>query len=390
MDNIATDIPSAPCRVEILDFDRDELAADLKSRLGLEPFRARQLIQWLYRRRHTSFDAMTDIAQSVRDQLAANYTVYRPKPVTIQLSKDGTRKFLFKLDDGAAVETVLIKQPKRYTLCISSQYGCAIGCKFCRTALMGLKRNLKTSEIIGQVLAVQDYVEKLRTEKTEEMIPEHFQNIVFMWMGEPPHNYDNVTRAIRLLNDGLGLNFSGRRITISSSGLVPAIEKFGTDRGDANLAISLNATTDEVRSRIIPINKKWPLEKLLGMLKNYPLKGRARVTFEYVMLKDVNDTEEDLQRLPGLIRGIPAKVNLIPYNQNAGLGWYSPERSTVARWQDQLLQKGITATIRWSKGEDIDAACGQLATAQREKLKREQAAQAGQVADTGPIAELAV
>lgn len=361
-------------RIEILDFDRDELALDLKSRLGLEPFRARQLIQWLYRRRHTSFDKMTDIAQEVRNKLAANYKIYRPEAVTIQLSKDGTRKFLFRLEDGALVETVLIKQPKRYTLCISSQHGCAIGCKFCRTALMGLKRNLLTSEIIGQVLAVQDYVQKLIDEGTEPMIPEPFQNIVFMGMGEPLHNYDNVTRAVRLLNDGLGFNFSGRRITISSSGLVPAIEKFGSDRGDANLAISLNATTDEVRTKIIPINKKWPLKVLLEMLKNYPLKGRARITFEYVMLKDVNDTEDDLKRLPGLIRGIPAKVNLIPYNQNSGLGWYSPERETLVRWQDQLLQRGITATIRWSKGDDIDAACGQLATAKREKMVREQAA----------------
>ncbi len=356
--------------IDILDFDRDELAADLKSRLGLEPFRARQLIQWIYRRRHLSFDQMTDIAQEVRTSLAATYRIYRPEPVTIQLSKDGTRKFLFKLEDGAAVETVLIKQPKRYTLCISSQHGCAIGCKFCRTALMGLKRNLKTSEIIGQVLAVQDYVERVRAEGKEDLLPEQFQNIVFMGMGEPLHNYDNVTRAIRLLNDGLGLNFSGRRITISSSGLVPAIERFGKDRGDANLAISLNATTDEVRSRIIPINKKWPIESLLGMLKSYPLKGRARITFEYVMLKDVNDTEDDLNRLPSLIRDIPAKINLIPYNQNAGLGWFAPERETVATWQDRLLKKGITATIRWSKGDDIDAACGQLATAAREKQKK--------------------
>ena len=357
-------------QVEILDLDRDELALDLKTRLGLEPFRARQLVQWIYRRRHRTFEQMTDIAQPVREQLAAVYSIYRPQPETIQLSKDGTRKFLFKLEDGALVETVLIKQPKRYTLCISSQYGCAIGCKFCRTALMGLKRNLKTSEIVGQVLAVQDYVAKLQSEQTEPMIPEQFQNIVFMGMGEPLHNYDNVTRAIRLLNDGLGLNISGRRITISSSGLVPAIEKFGTDRGDANLAISLNATTDEVRTRIIPINKKWPIEVLLEMLRRYPLKGRARITFEYVMLKDVNDTDEDLKRLPGLIKDIPSKVNLIPYNQNAGLGWFSPDRERVAVWQDQLLKNGITATIRWSKGDDIDAACGQLATVHREKRQR--------------------
>lgn len=355
-------------RVDLYNLDRQELIADLAT-LGLEPFRAKQLVAWLYRERVVDFGVMTDIAKSARALLAERYDLPRPKPVAVQQSRDGTRKYLFELADGSQVESVLIHQPTRYTLCISSQVGCAIGCKFCRTALMGLKRHLKTSEIVGQVLAVQDDIAALRASNLTNP-PEFFQNIVFMGMGEPLHNYDNVVRAVRLLNDELGFNFSARKITVSTSGLVPAIRKFGESEAGANLAISLNATTDEVRTRLIPINKKFPLAELLSALKDYPLKRRKRITFEYVMLRDVNDTEDDLERLPHLLRGIPSKVNLIPYNENAGLGFFAPKRENIDRWQRALLNQGINATVRWSKGEDISAACGQLATESLAKSKR--------------------
>lgn len=358
---------------QIIGFDRSELAAELGS-IGLEPFRARQLVQWLHRRRSLVFEEMTNISRDVRAQLADRYEIFRPEIASAQLSRDGTRKFLFRLKDGMTVESVLIRQPTRFTLCVSSQVGCAIGCKFCRTGLMGLTRHLETHEIVGQILAVQDEVERLRAQAAEGeaigIVPEQFQNIVFMGMGEPLHNFDNMSRAVRILNDELGLNFSTRKITVSTSGVVPAIERFGKEGVGANLAVSLNATTDEVRTAIIPINKKWPLEDLLGALRRLPLKGRRRITIEYVMLKGVNDTPEDLKRLPGLLRGIPSKVNLIPYNQNTGLGFSPPERETIERWQDTLLKKGLNATVRWSKGEDISAACGQLAT---EAIRRKRA-----------------
>jgi 23S rRNA (adenine2503-C2)-methyltransferase len=342
---------SQTCSQDILDFDREELAKDLFENFGLESFRSRQLVSWLYRRRLKSFEAMTDIAKGVREQLASRYIISRPRVFSVQQSVDGTRKYLFDLEDGSQVESVLIAQPTRHTLCVSSQVGCAIGCKFCRTGLMGLKRHLRTAEIIGQVLAVLDDDEA-----------EDFSNIVFMGMGEPFHNIDNVIRAVKILNDPLGLDFSSRKITVSTSGLVPAIEKFGASEAGANLAVSLNATTDEVRTSIIPINKKWPIQNLLNTLKDYPLKRGKRITIEYVMLKGVNDTEEDLRRLPKLLRGIPSKVNLIPYNENAGLGYYAPSEKWVHYWQKSLLGMGMNSTIRWSKGVDIDAACGQLAT----------------------------
>lgn len=348
-------------KTEILNLTRESLATELSEKHSLEPFRAQQLYNWIYPRRLTSFEPMLNISKVVREELGQNYNIYRPKEVTVQQSKDGTRKYLFALPDGSQVESVLIKQPKRYTLCVSSQVGCAIGCTFCRTGLMGLKRNLEAYEIVSQVLAVKDDIARLQKESPDNA-PEDFYNIVFMGMGEPLHNYDNVVKAICILNDNLGLDFSGRKITVSTSGLVPAIEKFGKSDAKANLAISLNATTDEVRTKLIPINKKWPLEVLLKTLREYPLKPRQRLTIEYVMFKDVNDTADDLKRLPGLLRDIPSKVNLIPYNMNAGLGYHAPEHSNIDRWQKTLLDRGLTTTVRWSKGNDIDAACGQLAT----------------------------
>ncbi len=340
--------------VDILNFDRDALVDDLSQSLALPRFRADQLIHWLYRRRFTDFGEMTNISAQVRAELSSRYRVFRPIERAIQQSTDGTRKYLFEMGDGEQIESVLIRQPKRYTLCVSSQVGCAIGCRFCRTALMKLRRNLETAEIVGQVLAVQDDIARRGAAP--------FDNIVFMGMGEPLHNLDQVVRAVSLLNDEHGFNFSGRKITISTSGLVPGIKKLGESKCRANLAVSLNATTDEVRDQLIPINRKWPIAVLLEALRSYPLLRRQRITIEYVLLAGVNDTEDDLHRLPGLLRGIPVKVNLIPYNVNAGLGFDAPSRDVIERWQRSLLAAGLNATIRWSKGDDISAACGQLAT----------------------------
>ncbi len=354
-------------RRDILNFDRSALTQILSEELSLPPFRSRQLIRWIYKQRLTDFSAMTDIAQNVRSLLNENFRISRPKLHTVQQSKDGTRKYLFELPDSKLIESVLIKQATRYTLCVSSQVGCAIGCSFCRTGLMGLTRNLQTSEIVSQVLAVQDDV--------AERGADSFNNIVFMGMGEPFHNIDNVIRAVTLLNDPLGFDFSARKITVSTSGLVPAIEKFAASEAQANLAISLNATTNEQRDVLIPINRKWPIEKLLETLRAYPLKPGRRITIEYVMLKGVNDQQADLKRLPKLLHGIPSKINLIPYNMNSDLGYHAPEKDNVYRWQQSLLDAGLNSTIRWSKGLDIDAACGQLATASTKKKKsREKAA----------------
>jgi 23S rRNA (adenine2503-C2)-methyltransferase len=348
---------------QILNFDRDELTVELTNSLGVKPFRAKQIVQWLYRRRVKDFSEMTDINKELREKLSSSYEIYRPEIDTVQLSKDGTRKYLMRLKDGKLVETVLICQPKRYTLCISSQVGCAIGCKFCRTGLMGLTRHLETHEILGQVLRVQDHIDELQLNPPPgETVPEQFLNIVFMGMGEPLHNFDNVIRAAKLLNDGLGSNFSKRKVTISTSGLVPQIRELGKLNIPVALAISLNSTTNECRDNLIPINKRYPLDELLKTLREFPLNGRMRITLEYVMLHGVNDTLADLERLPRIIRGIPAKINLIPYNENAGLGFKGPPEEWVHRWQKTLLDQGLNATVRWSKGQDIGAACGQLAT----------------------------
>jgi 23S rRNA (adenine2503-C2)-methyltransferase len=350
-------------KLNILNYDRELLSQDIGAELNLEPYRARQVISWIYRKSETSFEKMSDIARSAREELDSRYQIAFPTISSVEQSKDGARKYLLKLQDGSEVESVLIKQAKRWTLCISSQVGCAIGCKFCRTALMGLKRHLETAEIIGQVMTVKRDAASLGLDSK----PENFANIVFMGMGEPLHNYDNVTRAVSILNDDLGLSFGPRKITVSTSGLVPAINKFVASNVGAKLAISLNATTDETRSKLIPINKKYPLSLLLDTLKMGSPKKRDAYTIEYVMLHGVNDTKEDLRRIPRLLQGINAKLNLIPYNSNAGLGFESPPREWVLHWQQTLAKEGINTRVRWSKGDDISAACGQLATESAKK-----------------------
>ncbi len=347
-------------RQSVLSFSRAELAAHLETSLGLKPYRADQIFKWFYQQLVFDPSLMTNIGKADRELLGALLDFGTFDFTDRQISKDGTRKYLFTVKNDMQVESVMIKQPSRMTLCVSSQVGCALGCKFCQTGTMGLTRHLGTEEILKQVMGV------LLDAKNFD---DSFSNIVFMGMGEPLHNFDNVTRAISILTDPHGLALSRRKITVSTVGLVPAIKRFFEENVQATLAVSLNGTSDDVRSEIMPINKKYPISVLLDTLRSVPLRNREHITLEYVMLRGVNDTPEDLERLPKLIRGIPCKVNLIPYNDNAGLGFSSPDPKVPHHWQKKLNEKGITATIRWSKGQDIDAACGQLVTQSTRKRK---------------------
>jgi len=358
-DNENTAEVSDPARLNLLGLSRAELEKCLVEELEEKPFRAKQLTQWVFEKRVSSFEEMSNISKPSRELMQSKFCFTRPEIVTWQESKDGTIKFLVQLADGSEVESVLICQPRRYTLCISSQVGCAIGCSFCRTALMGLARHLETSEIIGQAMAVLDFIDSPPKEVKKK--PEPFKNVVFMGMGEPMHNADNVFRAARILTDEYGLQLSYKRVTISTSGLIPKIDKFTAEEVPASLAISLNATTNESRDKLIPINKKWPIEDLLRSVKAYTSKSGREVTMEYVMLSGVNDSAQDLARLAKLLHGFPMKLNLIPYNDNSGLGYYSPSKEHIIGWQKKLVAKGFNTRVRWSKGEDIDAACGQLA-----------------------------
>ena len=352
-DNLIPEVEQTE-KIPFFSLSRTALEKILTETYKMPRFRAQQLFSWVYKRGVRDFSEMTDIGIESRALLATAFDFTLPEIVDRQISTDGTRKYLFKVSKGELIESVMIKQPNRMTLCVSSQVGCAMGCSFCRTATMKLKRHLGVHEILGQVMAVIEDAKNFG---------DSFQNMVFMGMGEPLHNLDGVVNATNILTDPKGLNFAGRRITVSTSGLVPQIEKFGQSSANINLAISLNATTDEVRNQIMPVNKRYPLQTLLATLRNYPLKPRRTITIEYVMLAGVNDSKEDLKRLPKLLEGIVCKVNLIPYNTNADLGFRCPSKELVYQWQKELLRSGVETTVRWSKGQDINAACGQLATA---------------------------
>lgn len=340
-------------RQDFFNLPRPALAELLEKRFELSRYRATQLYQWVYQKGVHDLGEMTNIKKPIRCELKGYLDFPELLPKERQVSRDGTRKFLYELDQGEQIESVLIKQDDRLTLCVSSQVGCALGCKFCRTATMGLKRNLSTSEIVRQVQAAR---------RESALFNEDFSNIVFMGMGEPLHNFDNLMPALEILTDDHGLGLSHRKITVSTVGLVPAIKRFGESGIPVNLAVSLNATTDEVRSQIMPINRRFPIAELIDSLKALPLKGRQRITIEYVMLAGVNDSPEDLKRLAKILRQLKVKINLIPYNENAGLGFKSPTREHVRAWLGELLAQGYATMVRWSKGSDIDAACGQLAT----------------------------
>ena len=323
-------------------------------KLGQKPYRAGQLSQWLYKKMARSFDEMSDLPVTFREELSKASLVSSVSIVREQTSADGTRKFLFQLQDGETIESVLIPNSRgkdSFTLCISSQAGCAVGCAFCMTGRLGLKRNLQAHEIIDQVVAVERLVE----EKPGASIT----NIVFMGMGEPLHNFTQVRRALLRFTGIMG--FSRRRITVSTSGIVPGIQRLAKEGPVVNLAISLNATTDEIRNTLMPVNRKYPLKKLLEACRDFPLAPNRRITFEYVMLNGVNDSDEDAHRLAKLLKGIKSKVNLIPFNPTANASQFSPPpESRITEFQDILRKSPLTVLIRKSMGADISAACGQL------------------------------
>ena len=317
--------------------------------LGLKPFRGRQVRHWLLGKLAGSFDEMTDLPKSLRILLDKESNIHHLENIKTLLSEDGTRKYLFKLRDKNLIESVLIPERDHFTLCISSQAGCAMDCRFCLTARQGLKRNLTPAEIIEQVIHVKRSLD----------ISERLTNIVFMGMGEPLANYEAVMKAIGNLINEDGMNFSHRKITVSTCGLVPQMKRMGRDI-TVNLAVSLNAADNETRSALMPVNRKYPLEELLGACKDFPLPSRRMITFEYILIKGVNDSDEDALKLARLLSGLRAKINLIPLNPFSGSDMSPPPVKSILRFQEILIKKNFTAIIRKSKGQDISAACGQL------------------------------
>ena len=324
---------------------------DLAVTLGASRYRGRQLATWIYRKGARQIEAMTDLPKDFRARLAESHEIALPELERATPSQDGSRKLVFRLADDRRVSAVLMPDDGRITLCLSTQVGCGYACAFCLTGTMGLDRNLTAGEIVGQLLAASALL-------GDEGRVTH---VVFMGMGEPLANYANLVAALKIMIDPkLGLAYSPRRLTVSTVGLVPGIDKLGREDLKVNLAISLHAATDEVRGRIMPINRSWNLEALMAAVKRYPLASRQRVFFEYVMLEDVNDRAEDARALVRLLRGVKAKVNLIPFNDWDGAGFRRPPLPRILAFQGVLLDAGVTTTVRWSKGEDIGAACGQL------------------------------
>ncbi len=341
--------PASPARPDLAAFDRPALEA-LFTEAGIRAFHARQVYGWIHKRGVTDFAAMTDLAQSLRERLGHDFTIGTPALVTRETSSDGTQKFLFELNDRRRIESVFIPDTPALTFCISSQVGCAMDCAFCLTGRMGFVRNLTAGEIVGQVRVLATTLDLLSTPI----------NIVLMGMGEPLHNYDAVMQALRMLTDAQGLALPARRITLSTVGLVPGIERLMREPLVPNLAISLHGTTDEQRTAIVPINKKYPLDDLLAACRRIPLKRRDRITFEYVLLDSVNDTPEDARRLVRLLSQLKAKVNLIPLNAAPGIPFDRPSDARVNRFASILAEHGMTVSVRKSRGRDIRAACGQL------------------------------
>jgi len=334
---------------DIKELTKEQLILWLENR-NIKPYRAKQILKWIYVRQAETFEMMTDVGKDIRKCLARHFSINRLEKVRTETSQDGSKKFLFKLIDGKYIESVLIPEKNHYTLCISSQVGCAQGCRFCLTGRGGWVRNLTKGEIIAQV---RDVANDLDNSK-------RLTNIVMMGMGEPLANYSNVVGAVCTITySEVGLGFSDRRLTISTSGLVPKLSPLGRDTG-VNLAISLNATDNKTRDMLMPINRKYPLEKLLDACARYPLTPRRKITFEYIIIKGVNDSEEDAKRLAGLLRPIRAKINLIPFNTFEGSDFERPEEHVILTFKEILNKNNYTAVIRQSKGQDISAACGQL------------------------------
>jgi 23S rRNA (adenine2503-C2)-methyltransferase len=342
---------TAMYRHDLAEMDLAELEQGLDT-MGHPRFHARQLYQWVHKRGVTDFGEMTDLGRDLRASLAGAFRVGTPELVRKETSSDGTTKFLLRMEDGQLIESVFIPDTPANTFCLSTQVGCAMKCGFCLTGKMGIIRNLTAGEIVGQVRVLT---------RELDMLQSRF-NIVLMGMGEPLHNYDAVMKALRMLNDEHGLGVNPRRVTLSTVGVLPALEKLATEPLMPNLAISLHATTEDQRDALVPINRKYGLKELLDACRRFPVKRRERITFEYVMLKDVNDTDEDARRLVRLLNGIKAKVNLLPLNEAAGIPYERPVDARVNRFAKIVADRGVTVSVRKSRGRDIRAACGQLIT----------------------------
>ena len=336
-------------QTDIKELSKDELTLWFISK-GIQPYRAGQILKWIYLRQADTFDVMTDIKKEIRNQLSQDFIICRLKKTRTETSQDGSKKYLFKLNDGKYIESVLIPEKDHYTLCISSQVGCAQGCRFCLTARAGFSRNLTKGEIIAQI---RDVAFDIGGQK-------RLSNIVMMGMGEPLANYSNVVEAIHVITDkDAGLEFSNRKVTVSTSGLVPKLMDLGR-KTTVNLAVSLNATENKTRDMLMPVNRKYPIEQLLKACANYPLMPRRKITFEYILIKGINDSEQDARRLAKLLRPIRAKINLIPFNSYEKSEFDRPDESVILKFKDILSKTNYTAIVRYSKGQDISAACGQL------------------------------
>ena len=335
--------------MNLAELERTELEETFAER-GLPSFHGRQVFRWIYARGVTDFDRMTDLSQDLRATLASTLAITTPVLESKQTSEDGTTKFLLKLQDGRHIEAVFIPDTPAQTFCISTQVGCAMGCAFCLTGKMGLVRNLSAGEITGQV----------RVLAHETGLAGTPFNIVLMGMGEPLHNYDATMKALRILADDQGLAVHPRRVTLSTVGLVPAIERLATETLMPNLAISLHATTDDQRTAIVPINRKYSLQQLIDACRAFPLAKRRRITFEYVLLNGVNDTPDDARRLVRLLSGLKAKVNLLPLNEAPGIDFTRPSDERVNAFARILADRDVRVSVRRSRGRDIRAACGQL------------------------------
>lgn len=344
-------------KTDLRNLTQDELVDYVES-LGQPAFRGRQIMSWLYRPGITDFAQMTDLAKKFREVLSDHAMMSQFSDPLIQRSKDGCVKFGFKLEDGQMIESVLIPESDRSTLCVSSQVGCAMNCSFCLTATMGFIRNLTPSEIVNQVCAVGDF---LRNEPKGKLIgPDRVTNIVFMGMGEPLNNLENLIKSISILTEQRGLDMTNRRITVSTCGIVNKMLELG-EQTNANLAISLHAVDDVTRDSLMPVNNRYPLDELLQACRDYPMAKRKRIMFEYILLKDINDSDEQALELTKILKDIPCKINLLPYNESPGLPFKSPSRNRVYAFQKIVRDAGYSVFIRTSRGEDISAACGQLA-----------------------------
>jgi 23S rRNA (adenine2503-C2)-methyltransferase len=357
---------AADPRVDLVGLSRAELQAEFAA-LGLPTFRARQVWHWIYHRGATSFETMTTLAKDLRAQLAARYVIGRPEVSRAQQSVDGTSKWLLRFPDGNEIESVHIPEEDRGTLCVSSQVGCTLTCRFCHTGTQRLVRNLTAREIVEQVLVARDRLGEWPAPKDGRLV----SNIVMMGMGEPLYNFDEVAKALKIVMDNEGVAISKRRITLSTAGVVPMMKRCGEEIG-VNLAVSLHAVSDEIRDAIVPLNKKYPLAELIQACREYPGANNARrITLEYVMLKGVNDSPADARALVRLIEGIPAKINLIPFNPWPGAPYECSTEAAIQAFGDIVNAAGYASPVRTPRGRDILAACGQLKSLSEKKRKSE-------------------